>query len=409
MTLNTAPTASLAAIVGHENVSSRDTEGAFSVDGLAPAAIASPGTYEEVAGVMAFASDAGLAVIPRGAGTSIQLGNVPSRYDLALSLARLTGIVEYEPADLTVTCRAGTPLTTVQDALEKHGQTLSLGPVPAGATIGGILAANTIGRYVHSRGRPRDVTIGLRVVSADGRLTRVGGKVVKNVAGYDLGKLYIGCLGTLGVIVEATFKVTTAPATARTLALRFEDARVVCELAAEIERRGLVAASIELVQHTDELTLAIELAGTPNAVARSEREILELAKLRGGQPAEDQASFETDQSPLRLRIALLPTAVPSLVAALRELEQPPALIAWPTAGLVHAGWEGESNHLGTITEVRAQLKPEMSLVVERCSAEVKQEIDVFGEPPPSFALMRQIKQQFDPNGILSPGRFVGRL
>src|SRR3990170_7695424 len=194
----------LESIVGREGV--LGATATFAVDGLTPQAAVAPASYEQVAAVMRYSYAEGLAVIPWGGGTYIHAGNIPARYDIALGLSRLNAVVEHEPADLTATVQAGMTLSELQRHLGGAGQLLPLDP-PGGerATIGGILAANASGPWRHAFGSARDMTIGLRVITAEGRITRAGGRVVKNVAGYDLCKLYIGSLGTLGVIVEATF------------------------------------------------------------------------------------------------------------------------------------------------------------------------------------------------------------
>src|SRR3990172_741034 len=188
----------LESIVGAKGLLPPERPDAFAVDGLTPQAAVAPASYEQAAEVMRYAHAEGLAVIPWGGGTHIHVGNLPRRYDIALSLSRLNAVVEHEPADLTTTVQAGMTLSELQGRLGAAGQLLPLDP-PGGerATIGGILATNASGPWRHAFGGARDMTIGLRVVTAEGRITRAGGRVVKNVAGYDLCKLYIGSLGTL--------------------------------------------------------------------------------------------------------------------------------------------------------------------------------------------------------------------
>ena len=196
----------------------------FTVDGTRPAIGVAPGTYEEVAAVMRYANDRRLAVIPLGGGTIKHVGNVPRHYDIALVLGRLNAVIEHEPADLTVTCQAGITMTQLGSSWTKCGQMTPFG-VSSGPfeTLAGRLAAN-YSTYRQAYGGPRDFTIGLRVVTADGRITRTGGKVVKNVAGYDLSKLYIGSFGTLGVIVEAPCRLLPRPQEWYALAFEFGSA-----------------------------------------------------------------------------------------------------------------------------------------------------------------------------------------
>ncbi len=200
----------LASIVGRENVAPGTPE--YAVDGLAPKSVIRPGTPDEVAGVMSYANANRLAVIPLGGRNHAGIGNLPERFDLTLDVSRLSQVVEFEPADLTITCQAGITLGALREATGAAGMVVPFDPaLPGGATVGGVLAGALSGSARMSLGPPRDFTIGLRVVTADGKLTRAGGKVVKNVAGYDLCKLYIGSLGTLGVIVESTFKTVPLP------------------------------------------------------------------------------------------------------------------------------------------------------------------------------------------------------
>ena len=405
-----APSAELTDIVGSDHVRT-PYDRAFAVDGIMPEAAVSPGSYEEVAAVLRHASANLLAVIPWGGGTMMHLGNVPSRYDIALDMSRLNSMVEYEPADLTVTCQGGMTFAGLLARLAVAGQTLPLGPfVDARSTVGGILASNHIGAYVHGHGRPRDVTIGMRIATADGRIARAGGRVVKNVAGYDMSKLHIGALGTLGVIVEATFKVAplaTAEARCAYRMTRVEDA---CTMAAAVQRAGLSVRAIEIVVEGDVCDVTVDIAGSPHAVERSKAELSAMASSYDAAASEGQSSFPASlggSGPL-CRIGVPPTGVTRLVEALRSYDPRPRIVAWPTAGVIFASWDAPADESAILRDAGA-LAHSGTLVIERCSPDTKRRIDVFGPPPRSFPLMRAIKQQFDPNGILSPGRFVGRL
>src|SRR5579859_8065842 len=198
----------LAKLASHARAATKADE----VAGVAPRAVAEPETEEEVAAVLRFASSEGLVVIPRGGGTQLDYGAPPSRADIILSMARISGVIEHAPHDLTLTVRAGTPLVDLQRALGEARQWLALdSPLAPGATIGGIIATNATGPRRLRYGGVRDQIIGVRVALADGTIARGGGKVVKNVAGYDLPKLYTGALGTLGVILSASFRLYPIP------------------------------------------------------------------------------------------------------------------------------------------------------------------------------------------------------
>ncbi|MDP2673482.1 MAG: FAD-binding oxidoreductase [Dehalococcoidia bacterium] len=386
---------------------------AFAVDGLTPQAAVAPASYEQTAEVMRYAHAEGLAVIPWGGGAHMHTGNVPCRYDIALSLSRLNAVVEHEPADLTATVQAGIPLGELQRHLGGANQLLPLDP-PGGerATIGGILAANAWGPWRHAFGTARDMTIGLRVVTAEGRITRAGGRVVKNVAGYDLCKLYIGSLGTLGIIVEATFKLAPMPQAVATVATACESAAEACGLASALQRRGLAVRAISLMNRPEasggsRYAFAVELAGTPAAVDRSRREVAGLTPLEA--LAKMPAHQPGDSDSLLCKASVLPSRLPALIHSLEALEAP-RLLAYPAVGVCYAAWASPldaESIAGAVRELTSAAGG--TLVLERCPLDLKRRTDVFGEPPASFELMRRIKEQFDPRGVLSPGRFVGRL
>src|SRR5919202_2765316 len=188
------------------------------IDGFSPAETVSPATAEEVAAALKAADDAGQAVAPVGGGTQLDLGMPPRRLDRIIETTGLDRVVEYEPADLTVTVEAGLRFADLQKTLSEQGQMLAFDPPAAPeATIGGLVATNASGPLRFAHGSARDLVIGTRVANPDGALTRAGGRVVKNVAGYDLNKLYVGGLGTLGVIVELSFKLAPIPPASATV------------------------------------------------------------------------------------------------------------------------------------------------------------------------------------------------
>src|SRR5437879_11547004 len=202
------------AIVGNENV--RAAIAADAVTGVQPKRVVEAGTESEISESLRLSNVAGLAVIPRGSGTKFGWGNPPARADLVLSTARLNEIIEHAWADLTVTVEAGCTIQRLQETLAEHGQRLALDPLwPEKATIGGVLSANDSGALRLRFGALRDLIIGVTIALADGTLASSGGKVVKNVAGYDLPKLVTGALGTLGVITRAVFRLHPLPRNTR--------------------------------------------------------------------------------------------------------------------------------------------------------------------------------------------------
>src|SRR2546421_6285670 len=204
------------ALVGNEYV--RAATAADAVAGAQPKLVIEPGTERELVEVLRLSNEAGLTVIPRGGGTKLGWGNSPTRADLILSTARMTEIIEHAWADLTVTVEAGCTIQRLQETLAQHGQRLALDTLwPEKATVGGVLSTNDSGALRLRFGALRDLIIGATIALPDGTLASSGGKVVKNVAGYDLPKLVTGALGTLGVITRAVFRLHPLPKDARTV------------------------------------------------------------------------------------------------------------------------------------------------------------------------------------------------
>ena len=237
----------------------------FLVDGVRPSHVCSPSSVDELSAAVRAASQVGAAVIPWGGGTRMTLGFPPRAADLVVQTATLSEIVEYEPADLTVTVQAGMRLANLQARLRAEGQMLALDPAaPDRATIGGLIAANASGPLRLLYGTARDLVIGTRVVNADGVISKAGGRVVKNVAGYDLNKLYVGSLGTVGVIVELSFKLHPLPQAQGMLLATFASAADAAEPIGKLMRSPLGPAAIELL----DAGAASGLEGSP---ARRER------------------------------------------------------------------------------------------------------------------------------------------
>lgn len=429
-----------------QRVFPREEAAGYAVDGIIPQVAVLPVTVEEVAEVMRLASREDAAVIPWGGGTAISLGNTPRRYDIALCLSRLNQVVEHEPADLTATVQAGKSLADLQRHLAESGQFLALDP-PSGqdATIGGILAVNASGPSRHAYGTARDLILGMRAVQADGRIIKAGGRVVKNVAGYDLSRLIIGSLGSLGVIVEACFRLAPLPRAGRTAVVSLPSAREAWRFVAQTANLSLRAVELlntAAVRQTailgeptkDGYALVLAAAGEPAAVEHSLKEISELSRRAAAASFAEVDEADQDRlwqaiaglarpSPsdasLVCKAALLPSQVPTLSEQLettgRELGLQPLLVSHLTAGIVYSAWPlPQDDDAQRALDLAATLRQSVarlggSLVVEACPLPLKEKIDVWGEPAGDFPLMQRIKEQFDPQGILSPGRFLGRL
>ena len=386
------------------------------------------------------ANEEGLATVPVGGGTQRSLGNPPRGYDLALDMRGLDRLIQYEPADLTVTVEAGMPVGKLGRILAAEGQFLPLeAPRPWAATVGGVLAAAAFGPMGLTYGFPRDWLIGVKVVNADGRVTKGGGRVVKNVTGYDMNKLYTGSLGTLGVIVEASFKVAPRPAASTTLTAGFRSLEAAMSGAwALLEGYGGPNALSLLNGDAAEglglgrqgyLVLARFLGREGVVRGRVERA---KSALKGGgwveigelEAAQEGLSWQRlvdmpwvdDRVPLSIRCSVLPSEVEKLLNRLEEVEHwtlKHGLVADVGLGLVRSISWGDvpPREFEERLERVAGRKSASggAWVVEKCPPEVKRGRDVWGPLPPGLRIMRRLKLALDPHGILNPGRFVGGL
>src|SRR5581483_4969107 len=257
-----------------------EADRALAVDGVLPGYVGAPASVEELSQVVAQANQDGLGVIPRGGGTRMGLGFPPAAADILVQTTGLNRVIDYEPADLTLTIQAGATLAEVQRLLRPEGQFLALDPpCPERATLGGVIASNASGPLRLAYGSARDLVIGTRVVNADGVATRAGGRVVKNVAGYDLNKLYIGSLGTVGVVVELSFKLWPLPPAQATLLAAF-DAQALRAALTALLRTPLAPLSLEALSQPaalacashdpgpDRWLLALRFGGGERALAR---------------------------------------------------------------------------------------------------------------------------------------------
>ncbi len=415
----------------------------FTVDGFAPQLAVLPATIEDVAAIMNFASERHLAVLPVGSGSDLGLGQPPERYDLALCTARLNTLLEHEAADLTCSVQAGMPLADLQQRLASKGQFLALDPPNSErATIGGILAANASGPQRLRYGSARDLVIGLRVVLGDGTIARSGGKVVKNVAGYDLNKLYIGSRGTLGVIVEANFKLIPRPEHEETLLVAFEHPSAAMETVSDLLSSVVTPTAIELLDPAAQgalpeqaiqalpgpaFLLAISFSGGAQAVSRQLADTRAIATRHSGSPrgllegeAHEHfwAAVRAQQTgPVVCKVSLLINdIVPFLShaqAICQEQQLEPGAIAHAGSGVIYLQLRPSdaTEHLAiAIGQLRALAERNRGrLVITHAPMALKAQVNVWGDPRPDSRLMATLKQKFDPNNTLVKGRFVGGL
>src|SRR6266487_45559 len=415
----------------------------YAVDGVLPRLAVIPETVEQVSQIVALANEQGLTLITRGGGSRLNLGGIPERFDVLLETSKLTRLLEHEAPDLTCHVEAGITLAALQAQLATKGQWLALDPPDAQqATIGGILSSNASGPKRLRYGTARDMVIGLHVVQASGEIARSGGRVVKNVAGYDLNKLYIGSLGTLGVIVEANFKLQPLPANERTLMLTFSKAIDTMQTVIAILGSLLTPSAIELIDSgaanditdffglnlpTNGYTLAINFEGSSVAVDRQLDETRQLARQNGALLGDDLAGKAQDQfwdvvrehtqGSVTCKVVVLVSQMANYLQTTEEIchrhDLEAAVVAHAGNGILYIELrpgDATSRLVEAITELRLHAQvAHGSLVVERCPIDLKRRISIWGEPGPDFYLMKQLKQQFDPKGTFVKGRFVGGL
>jgi glycolate oxidase FAD binding subunit len=409
----------------------------FTIDGHVPGEVLFPESVEQVSDSLRLANEQHRAVVPIGLGAFLHLGMPPRQYDTALSLQRLDKILDYQPTDMTVTVEAGLSLARLQEVLSEHGQWLPIDPpFPERVTIGGLIAANLSGPARLSQGTIRDSLIGLKAVRADGTIIKGGGRVVKNVAGYDVPKLFCGSLGTLGVILEATFKVRPKPETQTVLSLSFPSVQSTMDFAlttlqSELQPFFMELAnfsSVEARKNGSSHHLFIGFVGTPEEVQYQDGRLRELARDRVVQTWEDEGErlvqmlrdFPiSDSAALRCKASVLPDKVATFG---KEVEEEAVARGFSVQMLARAGNGIIFTRFTSAAAASAERLPsfvdwlriltkrlEGYLVVEDIAPALKERVDVWGHVSGTLPLMKRLKETLDPNGILNPGRFVGGI
>ncbi|MEU5878489.1 FAD-binding oxidoreductase [Spirillospora sp. NPDC047279] len=386
----------------------RPAEPAEGVLGVAPGLVAAPATVAEAAEVMSVAAERGLAVVPRGGETRLDWGLPPRRCDLLLDTSRLDRVIEHAAGDLVVKAEAGLPMERLAEILAERGQRLSLDAPLPGSTVGGTIATGAAGPLRLLYGSPRDLVIGLTIVRADGRVAHSGGKVVKNVAGYDLGRLFSGSYGTLGLIVEAAFRLHPVPAAHAYVTVRAADAGLAHEAVQAVLHSPAAPSALECDASGDGLTLGVLLEGVPDGVAARATHVADLlgADAHISQEPPPWWGAYPDGTTL-IEVTAPPTALRPLLS---ELATVPAAVRWSAAGRGYAGLAGDAAEVAeTLARLRSALARHHGGAVVRYAPEgVRASDDVWG-PLPALTLMRRVKDQFDPDHRLSPGRFVGGI
>jgi glycolate oxidase FAD binding subunit len=419
---------------------------ALAVDGKVPECAVVPTTPQQVAGVLHYASEHQLAVIPHGKGTKILMGNPPRRYDVGLSLAELNRVIHYEPADLTISVEPGMTFGEFQNLAGRSGLWLPLDPRGgAESSIGGIIAANAAGPLRQGFGGPRDMVLGLKIATTDGKVVKTGGRVVKNVAGYDLGKLLTGSFGTLGVIVEASLKLFPKPPARATFVMRAGTLGLARDLRRNIMRSPLDPIRLVLLDSSavamlnelapapgkPEVELWVEVRGSHRVIERCLHELRQLASAVGAPLARREGAEEAWDHVANLAhwlqqkyrdVTVLKAALP-LVASEEFLSRAQqeadaehialASFAQVGVGIVHLCALQEKlspNLAGWVSRLRqAMANFGGTLVIEHCPLALKGGEAVWGVGGDDLEAMRKMKAVWDPQEVLSPGRFIGGI
>lgn len=353
-----------------------------------------PATAEEAAALLRDAAARGASVRFEGAGTKLGWGN-PVEADVALSTSGLARILEYDPGDLTAVVEAGLPLAEAQAAFAEHGQWLALDPPDDGATVGGVLATGDSGPLRHRYNAARDLVLGATIALPDGSLAKSGGKVIKNVAGYDLAKLMCGAHGSLGLITRVALRLHPVPASRATVVERFTDAAALRARAVELAGLPLELESLDVSWRGGQGELLARFGGTA---------AVERAGVLGGDVVEDDEPLWRAQRQ-RQHAADIVVRVSSLVTELDRV-----IAAAERAGAELVGRAGlglswlELPDGGALGALRRELAPRACVVLAGPA-----ELDRWGPAPPALELMRRLKRRFDPGGVCNPGVLFGGI
>lgn len=420
MTTSIAIAEKFKAIVGTDHVcpaTSNDT-----VASVQPEYVVSPGTERELAAVLACANETGVAVTPRGGGTKLDWGNPPKRTAVVVSTLRLNRVLEHAWADLTVVVEAGCTMQALQSALAQQGQRLALDTLwPERATIGGVLSSNDSGVLRLRFGALRDLIIGVTLALPDGTLAKSGGKVVKNVAGYDLPKLATGALGTLGVITQAIFRLHPLCHDSMTLTFSAHSIEEMQSAILDVQNSQLAHTSLQVrCGAGHQPTADILFEATPAGLLAQETKLQELLRGLPVQQTDAEAWLakqhlwdSSEPASVIAKLSILPSII---AAAIRQLEK--------LAASDNTDWRVVQQATGIgwlrLTGTTASMKPLVqefrsylensggSLVLLRRPPDMGS-VDAWGNPGDAIGVMRALKQQLDPKAALNPGRFVGGI
>ena len=420
---------------------------AYAVDGQTPGIVARPKSVEAVSDVLAAAARNKLSVSPLGGITCASIGNPAISFDIAIDMTGVDRVLAYDASDLTATVQAGVRVAQLQALLGQHGQYLAIDPpLPDRATVGGSMAVGWSGPLTRQTWSPRDLVIGMKVVQADGTMTKSGGQVVKNVSGYDMARMHVGALGTLGVIAEVSFKLSPLQPRRSTVLATFDSQEDCLEGASNVFKSNLVPLAITTLHGraaqrlptqnaAAKPLLAVLVAGRAKSVQRQVDDVAALCRSSNASKIETIDDSESaalwrgisdwgweprSRPSASVRVSVLPTQIMDVLKLVSEtsnalgLEQ--SASTHTDQGTVLAQWYigDDASSADRVSEAITQAAHAAhaaggTTVVEQAPVWMKDVVNVWGEPFPGLSIMRNLKRQYDPDGLLNPGRFAGGI
>ena len=403
----------------------------FRIGSEARRVVATPGSVPEMVELLRLAFSESWRVIPAGAGTWLAMGNPPAGFELIVSTSKLNRLLEYEPADLTATVEAGLTLAEFNSIASRHGQWIPLDPFGSpDSTLGAIISTGSYGPLRCGYGTPRDWLIGLQVAHIDGRLSRAGGKVVKNVAGYDLCKLYTGSYGTLAVVTEMTFKLRSTGPTDRTIIFSAPNVDELVKLAGLLRQSSLQPAALEILTPREinlptvdpsSAILILRLIHEPEAVDSQLAEASRVgamfrpAVLAAAEASALWSACHQSETGSELSTSLVLSFLPADLGEVFNLiaQQIPGVEARAHAasGVIRVHIRvNDAVSVGQLRRLREALTARGGhMVLTLADEQLRREVDTWGEVGETGLLMASIKKMYDPNCLLSPGRFVNGI
>jgi len=410
-------------IVGSNHVTSPPN---IEIDGLRPSLLVRPGSEEEVRACLKVCAEHGAAVVPAGQMTWLEAGNPMRRVELVLSLERMRRIVDYSPPDLTATVESGLKLTELNEITFAERQWLPLDPPGRSSSVGAIASCNSSGPLRLGFGVPRDYVIGIDLVHADGASSKSGGRVAKNVAGYDMNKLYVGSFGTLAIMTRITFKLRPLPDCSSTLLITSRNPESLFQLASKVFNSELQPSSVVLTRRLPESVglcanddaLLIRFIDNETAVQAQVNRVTSITDKDRQLKVTTLSQMEAESlwravSDLEHRETRIKISVP-ISAVNEQLNQTITMLpdciaaADMGTGIIRLAFDvDDESVVNSINRSRASAAAvNGSVVIEKASLRVRRAIDSWGDVGSTATLMKSIKAAFDPQSLLNPGKFV---